>query len=863
MKIITRISFVFCILFVSGLCFSQNVQGNIVQYFGKEKVEDVNEGEIIQLFTKGLILKKRGFTFAPDAILSDPVFARVLAQKESGISEGKTEIDGISGKSVAWETIVASEKNEFDDSGLRSGYLYLEYNSKNEQTVLFEASGHTNVLINGLPHEGDHYDFGWTLIPVKLKKGKNKFLLSGGRFSTMRARLLKPDQPVQFTKRDMTLPDILAEENAPLLGGIRIMNTKENWFKGGKIVLKAGNIEIKTEVPAISPLTIRKVPFSIPVPANLTEEDTINYTISLLDKAGKKLASDSIALVVKSKYKKHKNTFISSVDGSVQYYSIAPSLTKDVDNQALFFSVHGASVEAVNQANAYKQKDWGHVVAPTNRRPYGFAWEDWGRLDALEVLSEAEKLLKTDPQHTYLTGHSMGGHGTWYLGATYPDRFAAIAPCAGYPDLFKYRDNSIERMKDMPEENFERFGFTKAEFLKSIKPHLENDLDYLLDSIIRRAGNPSRTLKLKRNYLHYGVFVLHGEKDNVVPTSIARDMRERLGKFHNDFSYYEYPGGAHWYGDESVDWPPLFDFFKARSIKKSAEIDEIEFYTGSPGVSASSHFVSILQQIIPFKISSFKVNKAEGKIDLSTTNVATIAIDLKDAVVTNDTLTIDEQQLIIKQKDKVYLKNNEGKWAVSQAPDNTEKGPQRNGGFKDAFRNNMVFVYASHGSEEENEWYYNRAQFDAEKFWYRANGNIEIIKDTDFKKSNYPDQNIILYGNSDNNSAWKGLLNKSPLQVSDNTLTLGDKTLKGNQWGAYFIYPREDSNIASVGVVTASGIAGMKGAYANDYLVNGTTFPDILIFDDTMMKSGISGVQCSGFFGNDWSAEQGDIIWRE
>ncbi len=71
-----------------------------------------------------------------------------------------------------------------------------------------------------------------------------------------------------------------------------------------------------------------------------------------------------------------------------------------------------------------------------------------------------------------------------------------------------------------------------------------------------------------------------------------------------------------------------------------------------------------------------------------------------------------------------------------------------------------------------------------------------------------------------------------------------------------FIYPRQDSDKASVGVVTASGEKGMKGAYANDYLVNGTTFPDLMLFDDTMMKDGISGVKCSGYFGNDWSVKK-------
>jgi len=72
---------------------------------------------------------------------------------------------------LAWEKITACETHKFRDSGLRSGYLYLEYSADSEANVLFDASGHTIALINGLPHKGDHYDFGWNLIPVRLKKG--------------------------------------------------------------------------------------------------------------------------------------------------------------------------------------------------------------------------------------------------------------------------------------------------------------------------------------------------------------------------------------------------------------------------------------------------------------------------------------------------------------------------------------------------------------------------------------------------------------------------------------------------------------------------------------------------------------------
>ena len=91
-------------------------------------------------------------------------------------------------------------------------------------------------------------------------------------------------------------------------------------------------------------------------------------------------------------------------------------------------------------------------------------------------------------------------------------------------------------------------------------------------------------------------------------------------------------------------------------------------------------------------------------------------------------------------------------------------------------------------------------------------------------------------------------------------LSLGTKTLTGDGFGAYFIYSRSDSNTASIGVVTATGTKGMKAAYANHYLVNGTTFPDVTIFDSSVVKDGISGVLGSGFFGNDWSVDKGDFL---
>lgn len=845
-------------LFLIQNIFGQQKTGNIVEYFGKEKVENIQEGELIHVFKKALFLKVPTYNFNSSSFPKDPVYARFLENEDYLPKKNDVfDIDFV-GNPIEWKTINVDDKNTFNDEKLSSSYVLLKYKSNEVKTVLFEASGHSLALVNGMPHEGDHYDFGWNLIPIELKKGINVFVLKVGRFPRIRARLIEPKTEVQLTTRDITVPDVLFDETNEYIGGVRVVNTSKNWMKKYVITTSLLGKEIKTTVPDIAPMSVLKIPFNISSVDNNTNLGIQKLKIRLYE-GDVVLDEKVINIKVKSKHQKIKRTFISAIDGSVQYYSVAPSSNKDLKNGAFFLSVHGASVEAVNQANAYKQKDWGDIVAPTNRRPFGFAWEDWGRLDALEVMENAKNIYKPDPTKIYLTGHSMGGHGTWYLGATYPDKFAAIAPCAGYPDLLLYRDGFLKKMLSSSLVDLNKRGLS-LEIVNRLKFEISQPLSPI-EKMVERAGSPSRTLELIRNYLQLGVYILHGEKDNVVPTDIARGIREKLGKFHNDFVYYEYPGGKHWYGNQSMDWAPIFEFFKHHTIKKNEDIEELEFYTGSPGVSSSARFVTIYQQEIPFKSSSFNFSKEDG-LKITTKNVALLAIDFSAFTTDQNKILIDNNVILINNNSKTYFSKIDNVWEITSTPNLKEKGPHRNGGFKDAFRNNVVFVYATQGTNKENKWYYNRARFDAETFWYRANGKIELVKDVDFSLKKYADRNIVVYGNKNNNSAWEKLLKKSPIQVTNNKIDFDGRSINGNQWGMFFIVPRFDSDIASVGVVTATGDKGMKAAYMNHYLVNGTTFPDVVLFDNEVLLNGTPAVKCSGFFGNDWSVDQGDFEWR-
>lgn len=63
--------------------------------------------------------------------------------------------------------------------------------------------------------------------------------------------------------------------------------------------------------------------------------------------------------------------------------------------------------------------------------------ENWSDEVLLALLDEIESQYAVDTQRVYLTGLSMGGFGTWSLGVSHPDRFAAIAPICGGGEFIK------------------------------------------------------------------------------------------------------------------------------------------------------------------------------------------------------------------------------------------------------------------------------------------------------------------------------------------------------------------------------------------------------------------------------------------
>jgi poly(3-hydroxybutyrate) depolymerase len=776
------------------------------------------------------------FVQAQEIVIREGLGIRVPGARRSAVHVDPVEHLLITGKWKAptdgkegWTKASANAQAEFRGGPIAGGYLYTTVDVPNAKVMLLEASGHTLVYVNGVPRAGDPYSYGYVSLPVELRKGKNELLFLGGR-GRLVAKLVDPPKPLSLDLRDATLPDVLVGSDDYMPAGIVVRNATNRKVQ---IVIRAqaGDKSIDTDAE-VMPLSVRKVAAVVPPAAD-------GKVTLQLRQGGNEVDRAELALRVRNPRETHKRTFMSLIDGSAQYFGVNPSLGT-AENQAMFLSLHGASVEAIGQAEAYGQKNWGNLVAATNRRPYGFDWEEIGRLDALEVLEEAKRIFTPDPTRIYLTGHSMGGHGTWQLGVHYPHLFAAIAPSAGWISFQSYANGQT---------------------FQNATP---------VEQMLLRAGSPSDTLGLKNNLLARGVYVLHGDADDNVPVAQARQMREAL-KDHRDLAWHEQKGAGHWWdadpepGSDAVDFAPIFDFFARRRLPRYQEVREVDFTTASPGISSQLHWATIHQQEKPFQLSRVRI-KADpliARFSGTTENVSVLSLGVGSlADGKKIVLEIDGQKL---EPDwptvnRVYLHKKDGKWQVGPDANPAEKSDVRNGGFKDVYRNRVAFVYGTQGNAAENAWAFAKARYDAETFWYRGNGSVDVLADSDVKLRQEK-RNYILYGNAQTNAAWQVLLADSPVQVTRQSVKLGTKEFKGDDLSAYFIRPLAGTDNCSVGVIAGTGIVGMRLSDRVPVFTSGSAFPDLIVYGSNALVDGSKGIRITGFFGNDWRVESGE--WAE
>ena len=841
-----------CLLVFAGLFFSLEAMSQEPQ---------ANEIK----FTHGWILSSgQGMQRGRSSLPVDPIELAIIKDQLQLPDPDQESSDSAEGLN-RWKKVDADEQGGFGGRELLGGLLAVHVQAPVSGVWLLDAQGHGSVRIDGAQRAGDVYSNGSVELPVELKAGENWLLFSSGR-GRIAAKLRPASKAAYLSLRDTTFPSVLRDEPGEWLGALLVVNASDQTLEGLSIRARAEGCEsVQLDVPVIPPLSLRKVPVKLVTTTNSSRElagGELSVTIELERKARQggsepeKVDEVEVKWPVRSSQQMHRRTFVSLIDGSVQYYGVVPpkegSLRTD-RAPGMILSLHGAGVEGEGQAAVYAPKENTYVVAPTNRRSFGFDWEDWGRWDGLEVLELAQARFKTDPKRAYLTGHSMGGHGTWHIGTLFPDRFAAIGPSAGWISFASYAGRGANLQQDP------------------------------LSQLLRRPLGASDTLARLSNLKTQGVYILHGDADDNVPVDQARTMREELAKFHPDWVYKEQPGAGHWWGNQCCDWPAMIDFFNAHELADSTQIFTIRFATPGPHVSPDCHWFTLgcQEQIAGLSAVELDRDRQSDKITAKTSNIATWGIRLSKLLASDAKIPerlnvqIDGQEIVVDGLETldrtVWFEKGSDGWRLRATPDSPSRdsSPSRDGKtygvFKEAFRNRFLLVYGTRGDEQENRWMLGKARYDAETFWYRGNGSVDCWSDDYYlaiaarDPSSLAERNVILYGNATTNGAWDSLLKLSPVQVRRGGWTKGGEDFISESATVLLVRPKTVGSglIAAVG---GTDLVGMRASGRIPIFSSGTGYPDVLVASPDYLKTGIEAVRWAGFFGPDWSVDRGEWL---
>ncbi|MFB6146596.1 MAG: prolyl oligopeptidase family serine peptidase [Halobacteriaceae archaeon] len=570
-----------------------------------------------------------------------------------------------------------------------------------------------------------------------------------------------------------------------------------------------------------------------------------------------------------------RETFVSSLDGAVAEYSVRPPAgvgESGADPSGPFgcvLSLHGATVPSIGQASATDPQPDAYVCAGAARGPLNFNHDGFGRLDDLEALSVCRARYDVDPDRVTLTGHSMGGHGAWQLATTHPDRFAAVAPSAGYME--------IQRYVTVP---FRRRGL-----------HGDPDLLAVQDRSVDDHRVLQRTTALADGTLP--AFVLHGAADEEVPAfqarTLARTLAERglavataAAERHPDpdpdavdAAYLEVPGADHWWdrdlaggdGVDAINHPDLWAFLRA--AERDPSPDRVRLVTANLGVEDRKHWVRVLAQERVHRRTVVDARVADGRVVLDTDNVAVAALDaerLPDGVGPSPVAVVDGERVSLPDgTGTIYLDCRDEVDALPVDPrpdDGLRKDADRYGPMGAAITRPYRLVYGTAGDDAATALSRELACLAGRRLVDVARSHGTVVPDRRVDPAGH-DRNLLLFGRPGTNAALDAVTRDHPVTVGDGYVDLGPWRFTGDL-GVEYVYPDPGHPERLFRVTTGTSRAGLaltRLELRRPGYGPAAGAPDVQVYDRAVRSQGTGGLAAAGFFDREWAIDP-DLLAR-
>jgi predicted peptidase len=184
------------------------------------------------------------------------------------------------------------------------------------------------------------------------------------------------------------------------------------------------------------------------------------------------------------------------------------------DNEKQIGGAHlGSVIQLFDMKHPERYRSFIAVFPQTQSGWFGGPAED-----AVKALDQTVREFSGDPQRIYLAGLSLGGYGSWYLAAKYPNKFAAVVPVSG--GVVTPSVQPLASLKSlMPAEMFALYSAPDpyAAFAKAV------------------GKTP--------------VWIFHGGQDDTIDVKESRKMEAALKAAGGTVKYTEYPEEKHFIAD--------------------------------------------------------------------------------------------------------------------------------------------------------------------------------------------------------------------------------------------------------------------------------------------------------------------------
>jgi pimeloyl-ACP methyl ester carboxylesterase len=504
-------------------------------------------------------------------------------------------------------------------------------------------------------------------------------------------------------------------------------------------------------------------------------------------------------------------TFFSEIDDSDQPYGLY--LPRNIDPKAkypLVISLHGAwSNHRLNlrrvfgfgnrlgetdaEATRYwpKLKDIGYIIAtPLARGTMGY--QGIPEKDVYAVLEDVKRRFPIDEDRVYLTGLSMGGGGTLWLGLTRPDIWAAIAPVCPAP--------------------------------------------------------PAEAADLAPNALHLPVKLFHGAIDPVVKAEVSRQWLENLQRAGVAAEYVEYPGVRHNAWDYAYKDGAIFDWF---SRFRRVRYPERVRYSTRHYKYPSAYWVRF-DKLIPGNLASIDAMVAsKNRLVISTSHLDAFTLDLRKHPMVSPkmrvSLTIDGMKLTAKPAGPISLSRTGKGWILKHtSPDDSMKRPGAEGPITAGLSGRHVYVYGTADSPSPKETQRRRDEAAYAAEWSTRRSRLlltfRVVSDVDAEENDFRSANLFLFGTDRTNLIIAKYKDRMPLRLNPGAA----------DYGLLYVYPVDGRYIivnSGLAWWTRSDIAVKQGyPFVPFQYQTLDQFGDYVFF-----KGGLDHVIATGRFDNRWT----------